>query len=70
MRNGQRLDRSAAQIVRLSLAGAVLAAVLAAVVAVASGAVTADQAWRKVFDSLVTLAGALVLTGGVGVVIE
>ena len=70
MGRGPRLDRSAAQIVRLSLAGAVLAGVLAAVVAVASGAVTADQAWRKVFDSLVTLAGALVLTGGVGVVIE
>ncbi len=70
MRTRAGLDRSAARIVRASLAGAAMVAVLAAVVAVASGAVTGDQAWRKLFDSLVTLAGALVLTGGVGVVIE
>lgn len=57
--------------VALGSTGAAVLLVAAAVgVAAGSEAVTADDAWKKAFDSLLTLAGALVLTGGVGVVID
>lgn len=58
---------------RIVIWSALLAAALAAAamaVAAVSGVVTGEDALRKLFDSLVTLAGAVVLTGVIGVTVD